>query len=451
MAGDHEPTRALGFWLCMALVVGNFIGSGIFLLPAQLASYGWNAFFGWLVTIAGALCLAFVFARLAKAMPLAPGPYAYVETAFGPLPAFAVAWSYWISIIVGNTALGTAAVSYLSLFVPALSTVPGLGALVAAALLWTLTAVNCLSVRAAGTVQAATLAAKLVPLAIVVGLTILILAQGRQDAAPPLRVADLSLGAVNGAAALTLWAMLGLECASVAARRVRDPGRNVPRATMAGTLLVGLIYILVSTPVALLLPREEVAASNGPLALFVGHYWTPGLGLFVGLFAAVSAIGALNGFVLLQGELPLAMARGGGFPQWLARTNANAIPVRAQILSSLLATILIAANYSRSLAGLFKFMILLATTGNLVLYLACALTALKLQHEAVLARSGGLTLVAALAAIYSVWTFYGAGGEALAWGAVLLAAGIGIYLLNRMKNSPEAACAGTPEAGSEAA
>ena len=182
--------------------------------------------------------------------------------------------------------------------------------------------------------------------------------------------------------------MLGVECASIAARRVRDPGRNVPRATLIGTFIVGLIYLLVSTPVAMLLPQDEVARSNGPIALFVSHYWSPSLGLMVGLFAAVSAIGALNGFVLLQGELPLVMARGGGFPAWFARTSRAGIPVRAQILSSLFATALIAANYSRSLAGLFTFMILLATSATLVLYLTCALAALRLQQTRALRLFG---------------------------------------------------------------
>jgi APA family basic amino acid/polyamine antiporter len=442
----RSEARALGFWLCLALVVGNFIGSGIFLLPAQLAPYGWNALFGWLVTIGGALCLAFVFARLARALPAAPGPYAYVEDAFGPAAAFTVSWSYWVSLIVGNTALATAAVSYLSLSMPALANVPGLGALVAAGILWLLTAINCLSVRAAGGVQAVTVFLKLVPLLVVIAVTAIVLGEGRQAAIVPLRAQDLSLSAINGAAALTLWAMLGVECASIAARRVKDPGRNVPRATLIGTFLVGLIYILVSTPVALLLPQDEVARSNGPIALFVSHYWSPSLGYVVGLFAAVSAIGALNGFILLQGELPLVMARGGGFPAWFARTSRAGIPVRAQILSSLFATALIAANYSRSLASLFAFMILLATSATLVLYLACALAALRLQQTRRLPVSAGLTTVAALGAVYSVWTLYGAGYDALKWGAVLLAIGILVYAAMRLSARSSRAAAATPAA-----
>jgi APA family basic amino acid/polyamine antiporter len=411
MASDPSPheVRALGFWLALALVIGNFIGSGIFLLPAQLAPFGWNALFGWVITIAGGLCLAYVFAGLARAMPLAPGPFAYVERAFGPVAAFVVSWSYWVSIIVGNAALGAAAVSYLSLFWPALATVSGLGALVSVAMVWVLTGANCVSVRAGGGIQAVTVIAKLVPLVAVIGITILIIGEGRQDAAPVLRASDLSLGSINAAATLCLWAMLGVECASIAARNVRNPGRNIPRATLIGTFVAGLIYICVSSAVAMLLPQGEVAQSNAPIALFVSHYWNGGLALFVGLFAAISCIGTLNGFILLQGEMPLVMARGGGFPAWFAKTNHAGIPVRAHLVSSLCTSLLLAANYSSTLAQLFQFMILLATSSTLVLYLACSLTALRLQQVRAMPFSPALAAIAALGAVYSLWTLAGAG------------------------------------------
>src|SRR5919107_237181 len=158
MASAPAPKRAFGFWICLALVIGNMIGSGVFLLPAALAPFGWNAIFGWMVTIAGALCLAFVFASFARRFPKAGGPYAYTREAFGTAPGFAVAWSYWISVWTANAAISLAAVSYLSLFWPALGTSAGLPAILAIGLVWTLTLVNCLSVRAAGGVQLVTVA-----------------------------------------------------------------------------------------------------------------------------------------------------------------------------------------------------------------------------------------------------------------------------------------------------
>src|SRR5690606_17205200 len=135
-----------------------------------------------------------------------------------------------------------------------------------------------------------------------------------------------------------------------------------------------------------------------------------------------------NGWVLLQGEMPLAMARQGVFPQWFAKTS-RGIAVRAQILSSALATILILANYSRTVGGLFAFMALLTTALALILYLACSLAALRLQRTGRMQGSATLSIVATLGAIYSLWTLHGAGYEATGWGAALLVAGIPVYFL----------------------
>jgi basic amino acid/polyamine antiporter, APA family len=437
MTTDSTPTprlssaRVFGFWTCLALMVGNFIGSGIFLLPATLAPYGWNALLGWVFTIAGALCLAFVFARLSRALPRAGGPVAFVREAFGPGPAFGVAWGYWIAIVVGNSAIAVAVISYASMFVPQLAGTPGLGAFAALAVLWSMTAINCASVRAAGGVQLVTTILKLVPLAAVIGIAVLLVGRGEAVSQVPLRVADLSLAGITAAATLTLWAMLGVESAAVGAGKVRDPERTVPRATLIGTMAVGIVYLLVSGAVGLLMPVEEIAQSNFPLADFVARFWGEGPAQLVGLFAMISGIGALNGWVLLQGEIPLAMARQGVFPRWFARTSAGGVAVRAQLVSSGLATLLIAANYHRSVVGLFLFMALLATTATLLLYLACSLAALRLQREGRLERSRLLTCVAVAGAVYSVWTIYGAGHEAMAWGAVLLASAVPLYFLMR--------------------
>lgn len=434
--------RKLGFWMVLALVVGTFIGSGIFQLPAQLAPLGWSSVWGWLITIGGAICLAIVFANLARALPLAGGPYAYVEEAFGRPPAFIVAWSYWLSIWVGNAAIAIAAVSNLSVFVPSLAATPGAGAVAAIGIIWILTLVNCLSVRGGGGVQLVTTLIKVVPLIVVAVLAIGVLAGPYGAPVPAYHAADITVTSVNSAATLTLWALLGFEAASIATRAVRDPERNVPRATIAGTLIVGLLYLATATPVTLFLARSAVAGSNAPFALFVSTFWSPAAGNLIALFAAISCIGALNGLVLISGEFPLAWARDGVFPRFFAAVSRNGIAVRGQLLSSALATLLVAANFSKSLSGLFAFMALLATAAALILYLSCAGAALRLQKKGIVARGPPTTAIAVVAILYSLWALYGAGWEALKWGAVLLGAGVLIYLftrlLNRSSPAPEA-------------
>ena len=423
------PARALGLWMCTALVMGNMIGSGVFLLPASLAPYGYNALFGWGLTIAGGLCLAFVFARLARALPAGGGPYAYTREAFGPGAAFVVAWSYWISLWVGNAAIATAAISYLGVFVPALNKAPGLSALATCAVVWLFTAVNLRGARLAGEVQLVTTVLKLLPLVAVVALAAIVIARTGGSTLAPFHAAEISLSGVTASATLTLWALLGLESATAPVGKVIDPERTVPRATLLGTVGTGLIYVVVCSAVVLLLPAKETAASSAPLADFVARYWGNGARQWLALFAAISALGALNGWILVQGEMPYAMAKDGVFPAWMARTTKSGAPIMAHLVSSGLLTVMVLLNYAKSAAELFTFVILLATSASLVMYLISALAALKLMRGGKLEPSRALIPVAIAAALYSLWAIVGAGLQAAAWGLVLLLAGVPVYLL----------------------
>jgi len=201
-----QTSKPLGVWMCAALVVGNMIGSGVFMLPASLAPYGWNAVIAWLLTIGGALCLAYVFARLAQAFPRAGGPFAYTEEAFGRVAGFMVAWAYWISVWVSNAALAIAAVSYFSVFAPVLAKTQGLAALLTVAVVWIATAINCAGARTAGWTQVVTTVLKLVPLIAVAGLAASVLLHKGPAAVMPFQPSALSGSAITAAAALTLWA-----------------------------------------------------------------------------------------------------------------------------------------------------------------------------------------------------------------------------------------------------
>ncbi|HEX2764564.1 MAG TPA: amino acid permease [Allosphingosinicella sp.] len=424
----QSQRRELGFWLCLALVVGNVVGTGIFLLPATLAPYGLNAVIGWVITIAGSLCLAHVFARLAGALPDAQGPYDYIAGAFGPAPAFFVLWSYWISLWVTNAAVAIGAISYVSSLRPALFAGHA-GPIAAIGFVILFTAVALRGARVSGGVQLVTSILKMIPLAAVILLAAIVLGGGG-EAAGGLAPAPVGPSAIAGAAALTLWAMLGVESATIPSGKVRDPERNVPRATLIGTFAVGIVYLLTTASVFALLPTADAARSTAPLADLVGRYVGGGAAALVALFAAVSALGALNGWVLLQAEVPLALARRGVFPQAFARVNRAGAPFVGHALGCALSCALIATNLSRGLAGLFEFMILLATAATLVLYLLASLAALRLRGRGKL--SGPLIASTACAgALFAAWTFYGAGLEATAWGGALLASGLPVYLLTR--------------------
>ncbi|MBA4163241.1 MAG: amino acid permease [Erythrobacter sp.] len=423
-----RPGRKLGLFAAIALIMGNMIGSGVFLLPASLAPYGWNAVFGWIVTIVGTLVLAWVFAALTRALPAARDPTGFVTEAFGELPAFLVAWLYWVSIWSAVASISMAGVSYLSSLLPTIGTTPFLPALCAMGLVWTMTLVNLRGVRAAGNFQILTLALKLLPLIGVIVLAALVLGDGSGEIRP-FQSSEVNAGQLGGAAALTLFALLGFECASVAAGQVENPGVNVPRATMWGTALTGLVYLLVCSAVALMLPEAVAATSSAPLATFVETYWNAGTGQLLSVFAIISCVGAVNGWVLMQGELPRSMAERGILPAWFAATDAGGTPVRALLLSSAIASFFLVFTASRSMQGIYEFLLLLSTSATLWLYLLCALAAWRKKVVR------GFALVGAA---YALWTLWGAGLEATGWSLILAAAGVPLYLWTRRRQAASA-------------
>ena len=425
--------RTLGFWALLALCVGNMVGSGIYLLPATLAPLGWNQMLGWLVTIGGALCLGLVFARLGARLPLAGGPYAYANAAFGPLAGFVTAWSYWVMTWVGNGAIAVAVVSNLSLIFPAIGESQGLPALLAVGCVWLLTLVNVAGVRAAGQVQAVTTVLKLLPLIALIGLACWLFASGAPRAPDP--GVAINPGAIATAAGLTFWGFLGLESGTVPADKVENPTRNVPRATLIGVVLTGLIYLGISLAFALYMPMAEAAKSPAPVADLLGRYFGPGTASAVALFAAISAFGALNGWILIQGEMPWAMARGGVFPRWFGTESSRGTPLRGHILSSALLSVVTLINYQKGMGELFGFIASVSLAAGLLAYLMASLAALRLAPD-----DRKLALAAVIAAAFTVWAEWGLGAEALGYGALLVAAGLPVYFaVTSAKSSGSAA------------
>lgn len=412
--------RKLGYWALLALVIGNMVGSGIYVLPAQLAPLGWNQFAGWGITIIGALALARVFAALGARLPLAGGPYAYAREAFGPLAGFTTAWAYWVMSWVGNAAVAVAVVSALALIWPVLGQTQGLPALLAVACVWIVTLINIRGVREAGRLQAVTVVLKLLPLLALIGIAVWLYLTGAPrapDPGVPFTADNIAL-----AAGLTFWGFLGLEAATVPADKVENPGRNIARATMVGVILTGLIYFGISLAFALYMPVDEAAASPAPIASYLGRYLGSDVAMAVALFAAVSAFGTLNGWVLVQAEMPWAMAKGGVFPAWFAKEGRHGTPVRSHLVSSGLLTGITLLNYQKGMTDLFGFIASVSLAAGLVAYLMAALAALKL------ARSSALTVLAALVAVaFFFWAEYGLGTEAMTYAALLIVAGLPVY------------------------
>jgi APA family basic amino acid/polyamine antiporter len=414
--------RQLGLAMATALVIGNMIGAGIFLLPAVLAPYGANATYGWLVTIAGALFIAATLAILSA--HIEGGPFVYVEEAFGTKVAFVVMWSYLVSIWTTLAVLPIAAVSNLSHVAPVLGH-PIVAPFVSIAFAWLLVAVNATGARTAGAVQIVTSLLKALPLIAVVVVAAIFLGRGTHPAeAVPVAV---STGSIAGAASLALFSMLGTESAVVSADKVKNPRRTLPIASVLGGALTGVIYLGATWAVLYLLPGKQAASSPSPFADATQPFIGSIAGSAIAVFAAISALGCLNGWILCVGEVPLKLARDGTLPAWFAKTTGRGTPVRAQVVGCIVGTLLIGMNYSRSLSGLFEFLTLIAVVSTLVLYTGCSAAALVLVSRRKLAGLA-LTACATVALLFSIWSYWGAGLEATLWGVALLATGIPVWL-----------------------
>ncbi len=427
-----QDGNKIGFWTCTALVVGNVIGMGIFVLPASLAPFGFNALIGWGIVLAGCLVLAKVFAHLARALPNAEGPYGYIRGTLGELPAYMALWAYWVSLWLTNAALATGVVGYILVVFPALDGAHS--ALFPLFLLWAVVIVNLFGVRTGGGVQIVTTTLKLLPMLAIalLGGWVLLTSPASYVAHPP--TTPVTLGDVMAASTIALFAMLGIESASVPAARVDNPGRTIPRATMTGTVVVAIIYMIVSTVPLLLLEQQELADASAPFALLLDRFGAAGSGRWLALFVVISGLGALNGWTLLVGELTRTMASSGVLPAVFARNNRHGAPVVALLATGVLASAMIWMSYSKSLVSAFTFLTRVVTAANLPLYLCCALALMVLWwRRTATCATRQVLLVAVTGAFFVIFAFVGIGREPFLYALGLGAAGLPLYALMRLR------------------
>ncbi|MEP9320966.1 amino acid permease [Pseudomonas sp. LABIM340] len=429
---------SMGFWSCTALVVGNMVGSGVFLLPSSLAAFGGLSLFGWLVSSTGAVILAFTFARLARLNPSAGGPYAYTRDGFGSFAGYLCAWTYWKAAWIGNAAIAVTLVGYLRVFIPALAD-PLLMVATAIGAIWLCTLINLRGITAFAVVQNCLTALKLIPLLLVGILGWFHFNPDYLTIPAPSELPNMGYAqAIATTAALTLWSFIGLESATVPADDVRDPKKTIPRATLFGTLAAAAVYILSITAVQGLMPPEVLAKSTSPFAdaarILLGTW---GYYLVAG-GAVIACLGALNGWVLLQGQIPVAPARDGLFPESLGKLNKNGAPANGLLSSGLLVTALVMVDGHGELVEVFNVIILLGTMTGVVPYAFCTaalIQMLAVKPESFSPRSRPQVLaIGCLGFLYSLWALYGTGQQAIFWGFLVFMAGIPMYTWRQYRN-----------------
>ncbi|MGZ3102499.1 amino acid permease [Streptomyces sp. H62] len=427
--GNGRHARRFGLPVATALVMGNIIGGGIFLLPASVAPFGTISLLAFGVLTVGAIALALVFGRLAARDPRTGGPYVYAREAFGDFAGFLAAWAYWITTWVSNAALAVAAVGYLDVLVP-VNDHRWTACLAALVVQWLPALANFAGTRYVGAVQLVATVLKFAPLLLVAvgGLFFF-----DADNLGPFNASGGSgIGAVSAAAAILLFSYLGVESAAVSAGEVENPRRTVGRATVIGTAGAALVYLLGTLAVFGTVSHERLVTSTAPFsdavnAMFGGAWG----GWAVALAALVSMTGCLNGWTLLSAQTPYAAAKDGLFPAAFARRR-RGVPTFGVGVTVVLASLLTVYNYTSGSAKVFEILVLVTTFTATVPYLLA--TAAQLFHllsgqgekvdRARLVRDG---VIASVAAAFSLWLVAGAGYAAVYQGVLFLFAGVLVH------------------------
>jgi basic amino acid/polyamine antiporter, APA family len=430
---DEQKARALGLTSATGLVIGSIIGTGVFTMPAVLAGAGISSLIVLAVIAAGAMVLALLFGQLTRRIPDSDGGlYAYARHEFGDFAGYLTGWCYWVQAWAGNAAIVASWVFYVdALFgLKNPSSMANWG--IALAGLWIPAAVNLAGVRQMSWFQNLTVVLKFLPLAFVAVAGWFFVSKANFG---PFNASGGSLyTAVGIAAGVALFSFIGVEVAAMTAKRVREPGKNVGRASLLGTGASAMLYLLVAAAIMGLVPHHALAGSTTPFVPAFGAIFGHGAwaGKLVDALVVVSGIGALNGWTLVTTEVSRAAANDGLFPKMFAWTDRKDTAWFGILMAAVLPSLLMLWSYTTA-TGLTVFTDLVYLTVVTVaipyLFSACAqLTYLISRRRRVqgwaLARD--LTIAGA-GVLFSMWVTFAAGWASVYQAMILVLGGVVLY------------------------
>jgi basic amino acid/polyamine antiporter, APA family len=408
------------------------IGSGIFLMPTALAAYGSISLLGWLCSAAGAIILARVFGKISKYMPYANGgPYAYTHKAFGSFAAFIIAWGYYISILTANAAITISLISALSTFFPVLGTSVFAAIATGLCAIWLLSLINNAGIKAGATLQLITTVIKIIPL-LLIGIAGLFFMSSK-NFAPFNTTGKPVLAVLTTVVSYIFFSFQGVESATIPAANIKTPERIIAKATTIGTLLTTLVYLLASISIMGLIPNKQLQQSVTPFADAATIIWGGNSRYLISAGVAIAGFGALNGWILLQGQVPAAMAADKLFPSIFTRQNKNGVPWLSIIISSVFVSLFLIMNFTKGLVDKYKFLILLSSLAALVPYLFTAASYLKLS-KGFKKITAAVYLLGISTFLFCLWAIIGTGAETILWGLMLYAIAVPFYFITKQRN-----------------
>jgi putrescine:ornithine antiporter len=422
------PSKKMTLVQLTFIVAVNMMGSGIIMLPTNMAQVGAISLLSWIVTALGSMAIAYGFAQAGIFNQREGGMSAYAEDAYGKPGYFNVFYLYFLSLAIGNVAIAISAVGYLAGFFPSMSATPIATTLSVIALLWLTTVANFGGPSVTGKIGSITVWGVILPVGLLSFVGWFWFSSSTFSAA--WNPQGLSLGQGMGSSiALTLWAFLGMESAAQNSSAVENPKRDVPLACLFGTLGAAVIYILSTTVIQGIVPNAELAKSTGPFALAYTHMFNPTVGTIVMGLAVLACLGSLLGWQFTIAMTGKSAADQRMFPALFTRLNRMGAPVIGMLVMAVVQSVLALTTISPSLSEQFGVLVSLAVVTNVIPYIV-SLSALPLMMK----RAGvdkrkyrTNVTIAVVAMLYSTYAIYASGKDAVMGGTLVMAIGFIIW------------------------
>ena len=411
------------------IVTVNMMGSGIIMLPTNMAKVGAISLLSWIVTALGSMAMAYGFAQAGIYNQRPGGLAAYAEDGYGKAGYFQTFFLYFVSLAIANVAVAISALGYLAAFFPKLTASPGATCAGVIALLWLTTVANFGGPKITGRIGSITVWGVILP----VGFMSLFgwFWFKSSTFAEAWNPNGLSIAQGMGSSiSLTLWAFLGLESASQNASAVENPKRDVPIACLFGTLGAAVIYILSTTAIQGVVPNAELQASTGSFGTAFAQMFNPTIGSIVMGLAAMACVGSLLGWQFTIASVAKDAADTKMFPSIFGRANSMGAPITGMLIMGVVQTLLALMTMSPDLASQFGALVNLAVVTNVVPYIiALSAVTVILQSAGIIGGAYTRTIaITVIGIVYSVYALYAAGVEAVMGGMLVMGLGWLIWL-----------------------
>ena len=432
---NAATNNKIGLVRATSLVAGNMIGSGVLLAPAILAPYGSISIIGWILTTIGALALALAFSKLSMWIPKAGGPYTFARHVFGDFVGFQMAWGYWISAWCGSVSLLVGGLQYMSIFCPDLVANQAFAITFGLAMIALFTFTNTLDISKSTFYEVIIVILKIAPLVIVAFAGIFFVDFSKVFDFSSINTSN-AISSLGSMSSVLLWAFIGLESATIPVANVKNPTKTIPLATVNGVLLTAFVYICGAVVISGIIPQAELIVSKAPYVDAAKKIFGDWGSIFMIVTGLIGIYGSLNGWILIQGQVPYAAAKEGLFPRYFAQSNKNGAPVGVWIGSILMAIVFL-STYQPSLVSVTELLIDVSVLAMLLpyFYSAVAFCYLAITKKDMLTFTEKILLpiVGFISILYTFAAIFGSGEKLIFISTVMFLVSVPFYCLCKKK------------------